>query len=218
MIAHTGACIVLSRLPSERNGLRRAFASCDSRTRSAPAEQLALVGPIFTCRRAAAAGRRHVLRLPVVVRARVEKSCAARQSSSADMVSLLWCCKRLQDKNPAVCGGVSNSRSCSSDGLHLLHFRTEVAQQVLDAVPQRRRRAGAARAGAAHVQIDDAVAEAREGDVAAVLRHRRAHARLQQLLDGRDDSPRPSDRRTPSPVVVVRGLARRPARPTCSAP
>ena len=35
-------------------------------------------------------------------------------------------------------------------------------------------------------RIDDAVAVALEGDVAAVLGDGRAHARLQQLLDGLD--------------------------------
>ncbi len=37
------------------------------------------------------------------------------------------------------------------------------------------------------MQVDDAVAEARECDVAAVLRHRGPHARLEQLLDRRYD-------------------------------
>ncbi len=39
----------------------------------------------------------------------------------------------------------------------------------------------------AHVQVDDTLAEARERDVAAVLRHRGPHARLEQLLDCRHD-------------------------------
>ena len=47
----------------------------------------------------------------------------------------------------------------------------------------RRRAAGA---GALHVQIDDAVLEALERDVAAVVGDRRPHARLDQLLDGGD--------------------------------
>ena len=36
------------------------------------------------------------------------------------------------------------------------------------------------------MQINDAVAIALEGDIAAVLGHGRAHARLEQLLDGLD--------------------------------
>ena len=38
-------------------------------------------------------------------------------------------------------------------------------------------------AGAAHVQVDDAALEALEDDVAAVLRHRRPDAGVDQLLD-----------------------------------
>src|SRR5690606_29495805 len=75
----------------------------------------------------------------------------------------------------------------SGDLLDALHLRHEVAQEVLDAVLQRRGRRGAARAGALHVQEDGAVLEAAEGYVAAVLGHRRAHARVEQLLDGDDD-------------------------------
>src|SRR5581483_3840198 len=69
---------------------------------------------------------------------------------------------------------------------HLLHLGDEVPEQVLDAVAQRCGRGRAARAGAAHMEIDDALAIALEGDVAAVLGDRRAHARLEQLLDGLD--------------------------------
>src|SRR3569832_854566 len=44
----------------------------------------------------------------------------------------------------------------------------------------RRRAAGA---GAFHVEIDDAILEAAEGDVAAVIGDRRPHAGLDQILD-----------------------------------
>src|SRR3984893_17121284 len=62
----------------------------------------------------------------------------------------------------------------------------EMAQQILDAVAQRRRRRRAARAGALHVEIDDAVLETLEGDIAAVVGHRRPHPGLDQILDGGD--------------------------------
>src|SRR4051812_6631574 len=67
---------------------------------------------------------------------------------------------------------------------HLDHVRHEMLEQVLDAVLQRRCRRRAAGAGTLHVQIDDAVLEAAERDVAAVIGHRRANARLDQILDG----------------------------------
>src|SRR5580658_9885058 len=70
-----------------------------------------------------------------------------------------------------------------SDGSHFLHLGYIVAQHVLDAGLQGRRRAWAARARALHVQIDDAVLVAMEKDVAAILSHRRTHPRLEQLLD-----------------------------------
>src|SRR5258708_8455991 len=59
----------------------------------------------------------------------------------------------------------------------------EMAQQILDAVAQRRRRRRATRAGALHVEIDDAVLETLKRDIAAVVRHRRPHPRLDQILD-----------------------------------
>src|SRR6266404_7397271 len=49
------------------------------------------------------------------------------------------------------------------------HVGHEMLQQILDAVLQRRRRGRAAGAGAPHVEVDDAVLEATEGDVAAVI-------------------------------------------------
>ena len=64
------------------------------------------------------------------------------------------------------------------------HVGHEMLQQVLDAVLQRRGRGRAAGAGALHVEIDDAVPEAAEGDVAAVIRDRRPHAGFDQVLDG----------------------------------
>ena len=46
-----------------------------------------------------------------------------------------------------------------------------MTQQILDTVPERRRRRRAARARPFHVEIDDAILEAPEGDVAAVIGH-----------------------------------------------
>jgi hypothetical protein len=77
-------------------------------------------------------------------------------------------------------------RGSAPDRLDLAHVGQEVAQEVLDAVLEGRGRGRAARAGALHVEVDDAVLEAAEGDVAAVAGDRRADAGLEQLLDGLD--------------------------------
>src|SRR5262245_7230837 len=85
--------------------------------------------------------------------------------------------------------GLRSIRCHRSSARHrpdLDHVGEVVPQQVLDAVPQRRGRGWAARAGALHVEIDDAVLEAAEGDVAAVIGDRRPHPGLDQLLDGGD--------------------------------
>ena len=70
--------------------------------------------------------------------------------------------------------------------LHALNIRQEVLEQVLDSVSQRRRRGGAAGAGALHLEIDHAVAETLEDDVAAIARHCRPDAGFDQFLDGLD--------------------------------
>jgi hypothetical protein len=62
-----------------------------------------------------------------------------------------------------------------------------MAQHVLDAGLEGRGRARAARARALHVQVDDAVLEAVEDDVAAILGDGGAHPRVEQLLDLGDD-------------------------------
>jgi hypothetical protein len=80
--------------------------------------------------------------------------------------------------------------------LHLDHFRHVVLEQVLDAHLERGRRAGAARAGPLHVQVDHAIPEILEDDIAAVLGHRRPDAGFEQFLDLGDDL-----------VVLGRGLA-----------
>ena len=102
------------------------------------------------------------------------------------------------------------------------HVGHEMLQQVLDAVLQRRGGGRAAGAGALHVEIDDAVPEAAEGDVAAVIGDRGAHPGFDQVLDGGD---RLGVGLVEELVFLVGGLVaggscRRPAaaRRTCSVP
>ena len=92
--------------------------------------------------------------------------------------------QRLPTRNrgPARRPGVG-----ASHGPDLDHFGDVMAQHVLDPGLQGRGRTGAAGAGTLHVQVDDAVLEILEGDVAAIHRHRRAHPRFQQFLDLGDD-------------------------------
>src|SRR5262245_37397928 len=78
-------------------------------------------------------------------------------------------------------------RDHTLSGANLLHLGNEMPKQILDAVAERRRRAWAAGASAAHMQKDNAVAEALEGDIAAILRNGGTHASLEQLFDGGDD-------------------------------
>src|SRR5690349_14691113 len=72
-------------------------------------------------------------------------------------------------------------------GPNLDDFRDVMPQHVLDPGLQGSGRTRAARAGPLHVQIDDAVFEPAENDVAAVLGYSRTDAGLDQLLDLGDD-------------------------------
>src|ERR1700722_13708831 len=62
----------------------------------------------------------------------------------------------------------------------------EMAQQILDAVLQRRRRGWATCARALHIEKDDAIFEAAEGDVAAVVGYSRTDACFDQFLNRGD--------------------------------
>src|SRR5262249_50044396 len=108
---------------------------------------------------------------------------AAAQASSAVSMARTRMVAGRRSQLPDEGGEVRRPLSRRPD---LDHVGQIMAQQVLDAVPQRRGRRRAARAGALHVEIDDAVLEPPEGDVAAVVRHRRPHPRLDELLDGGD--------------------------------
>src|SRR5476651_1841565 len=69
------------------------------------------------------------------------------------------------------------------DRLHYDDFRHVVLQKVLNSHFQGGRRTRATRARALHLQVDHAVAEVMEHDIAAVLGHGRTDAGLEQILD-----------------------------------
>src|SRR5258708_10282232 len=66
------------------------------------------------------------------------------------------------------------------------HVGHEMPEQVLDAVLQRRGGGRAAGARTLHVEIDDTVLEAAEGDVTPAIGDSRRHPGLAHVLDSRD--------------------------------
>ena len=117
-------------------------------------------------------------------RAGVERGIDGKDAHEPDAaVRLLDVSAHDLNENRFPCLGPARPRYIGRTSVHVRH---EMAQQVLDAVLQRRGRGRAARAGALHGEKDDAVLEAAEGDVAAVIGDRRTHARLDQFLDGGD--------------------------------
>ena len=74
--------------------------------------------------------------------------------------------------------------------MNRLHFRNVVPQHVLDAHFQRRSGAGAAGAGTLHRQIDNAILEPAEHDVAAILRVDRIRLVLESAEASADAAPK----------------------------
>src|SRR2546426_10871169 len=62
------------------------------------------------------------------------------------------------------------------------HVGQIVTQQILDAVAQRRSRGGPTGTGTLHVEIDHAIPEAAEGNVAAVVGDRRPYPCFNQFF------------------------------------
>src|ERR1700682_4522136 len=67
-----------------------------------------------------------------------------------------------------------------------IRYSLFAAPAITSAGLQRRGGGRATRAGTLHVEIDDAVLEAAESDVAAVIGDRRAHPCFDQILDHLD--------------------------------
>src|SRR6476660_432781 len=172
MTAQVGAFMVFSRLPSLRCGMSRSLAALDFTKMTRAGRPLLAVGPIFmksTSSFSTASGTSRGNQA-LCVRAPRNSCCSALSSNR--IVCSLNCQSHFIAKTPLVAGRGCRYRvtqRLSSYRPHLLHVRAEVLEQVLDAVAQRGGRARAARAGAAHVQEHDAVFEAMEDDVAAVV-------------------------------------------------
>jgi len=83
-----------------------------------------------------------------------------------------------------VRGLIAGVKSAKSHRADFSDVGNEMTQQILNAVAQRRRRRRTAGAGAFHIEIDDAVLEAAERDVAAVIGDRGTNPGLDQFLDG----------------------------------
>src|SRR6266545_6393501 len=114
---------------------------------------------------------------------------AAEQASSAVSMARMRMSNQPADEEGRTTNRTTINRTSPAVRSHrpyLDHVGHVVLQQILDAVPQRRRRRWAAGAGALHVEEHDAVFEAAERDVAAVVLDRRPHPGLDQLLDGGD--------------------------------
>src|SRR5690606_5943648 len=110
---------------------------------------------------------RHLARLPFVIRSRLVEQLVKR--SIVDWVTHLpLAIAGGRNKEPRR-SGVLARMDLSSNGLDGLDIGTEMLEQRFDAMAQRCSRTRAAGAGAAHMQIDDALAEAGKRDVAAVL-------------------------------------------------
>ena len=228
MMAQAGAVMVLSRLPSLRCGFSRSLAAFDFTNTMRAGRPLLAVGPIFM------RSTSSFSTLSGTSRGSQARCVRASRNSCLQRLVVQSHCVMSFDRRPSTMSGSSIAKTplaaerglaCSGSGAqpsdrpHLLHVRAEMLEQVLDAVPQRGRRARAARAGAAHVQEHDAVLEAVEDDVAAVVGHRRPHARVEQLLDGLDGILVLGDRtRRARSSPVVSPLVDGRARPTCSAP
>jgi alkaline phosphatase len=82
-------------------------------------------------------------------------------------------------KKPARLGGLLQFLTTRLSRPHFLNVGAEMLQQVFDAMAQRRRRTWTARACAAHRKKNNAILEAMEHYVAAVIGNSRPNARLQ---------------------------------------
>ena len=137
MMAQAGASMVLSRLPSLKCGLKRSLATFDRTNTMRAGKVLEAVGPHFiksTSSKSTAVG--HLDWQPGAVRARLQKQLPQRTVVQSVCHACLPKCTIIT-KTPLVHerGQKSSRPSANLDGPHLPYIRTEVTQQVFDAVP-----------------------------------------------------------------------------------
>src|SRR5262252_7029114 len=191
MMAQAGASMVRSRLPSLNSGRRRSFAAFERTNTMRAGKLLEAVGPHFiksTSSTSTASGTSIGNQARCVRASR--KSCFSASSCNRCAMPVSPQSPSSPTKTPlADERGRKTPVAGASALLHgpnLLHVRTEVTQQVFDAVAQRGRRTWTSRAGAAHMQEHHAILVAVEDDVAAIVGDSGPHAGVEQLFDGFD--------------------------------
>src|SRR5271165_975435 len=135
MMAVTGALIVLSRLPSDKNDFSRSFASFDITKTMRPGLILALVGPqrMRSYTAMSRAGLTGLSSHLFWVRALRKITSRASSLTACDMASSK--CDFVKLETIPIPG--NRGRLNRFDGVH---FRNEVAKHILDAVFERHRR------------------------------------------------------------------------------
>src|SRR5271165_4922575 len=186
----TGAAIVLSWLPADSAGSSFFFPSGVRMKTKRAGELLAEVGPNFRMSYSSrsVSSETGSLENLLWVRASRNSTSSAAAPSPAGSVVIFYDLPggRSISNVPQDAGSRQRRQAFGRLQVDLLdrdNFRNVVAQHVLDAVLEGRARRRAARARTLHVQPHDALPIAAEDDVAAVTRHRRTHACVQQFLD-----------------------------------
>ena len=195
MMAQAGAAMVLSRCPRSGAASGAPWPPSISRTRSAPAGSCCQSGPSSAVDQFAAAGCR-ARRAAARPCACAHRRTAAQRCVVGPTSSPHDCLLRPNSKTPLGAAGFhvnvcvdrpqTGCTSCTSGQKCLSRFSMPWRSVAVELGQP----AQAPRMCREH----DAVLEAVEGDVAAVVGDGRAHARVQQLLDGLRRYPRPWDR------------------------
>src|SRR5262249_12395647 len=178
MMAQAGASMVRSRLPSARCGRRRSLAALERTKTMRAGKVLDAVGPHFI---KSTSSIKRLSGTSIGSQARCvrasKKSCLSAPASSRSPMLASQVAPSIAKPRSCTTGVRRSLRRASKlYRPHLAHIRTEVPQQVFDAVTQGCGRAGATSAGAAHMQEHDAILVAVKHDIAAVIGNGGTHA------------------------------------------